>query len=107
MPIRRNLHLACLVEAFNLFWREFESCGRQIVAQLLFVAGSDDDTRDRRLTEQPIEREQGDDYAKGKYENALNGNLPPTTLTLVRQQLQSILRDHGQIKSLRDTHKAA
>lgn len=51
--------------------------------------------------------EQGDDYAKGKYEKALKENLPPTTLTIVRQQFQSILRDHDQVKSLRDTHKAA
>jgi len=51
--------------------------------------------------------EQGDDYAKGKYEDAVKENLPSSAMTLVRQQFQSILRDHDQIKSMRDAHKAA
>lgn len=51
--------------------------------------------------------EQGDDYAKGKYEDALRGLLPPNIEAVVRRQYQTILRDHDEIKSLRDTTKAA
>jgi uncharacterized protein (TIGR02284 family) len=51
--------------------------------------------------------EQGDDYAKGKYEKALKESLPQNTMTLVRQQYQSILRDHDQMKAMRDSRTAA
>jgi uncharacterized protein (TIGR02284 family) len=51
--------------------------------------------------------EQGDDYAKAKYEKALQANLPQTAIAIVREQYQSILRDHDQMKSMRDSYKAA
>ncbi len=51
--------------------------------------------------------EQGDDYAKGKYEKALRENLPESVMALVRQQSQSILRDHDDIRARRDSYKAA
>jgi uncharacterized protein (TIGR02284 family) len=51
--------------------------------------------------------EQGEDYAKGKYEKALKEALPPSAIIIVREQFQSILRDHDQIKSMRDSSKAA
>ena len=46
--------------------------------------------------------EQGDDYAKGKYESALKSDLPHNLSSIIRQQMQAILRTHDQIKSLRD-----
>lgn len=51
--------------------------------------------------------EQGDDYAKGKYEKALRESLPENVMALVRQQSQSILRDHDDIRARRDSYKAA
>jgi uncharacterized protein (TIGR02284 family) len=51
--------------------------------------------------------EQGDDYAKAKYEKALRENLPEGVMALVRQQSQSILRDHDDIRARRDSYKAA
>ncbi len=51
--------------------------------------------------------EQGDDYAKGKYADALKANLPTSTMSIVRQQSQAILRDHDEIRAMRDAHKAA
>ena len=51
--------------------------------------------------------EQGDDYAKGKYQDALKENLPQGVMSLVQRQYQSILSDHNEIKTLRDARKAA
>ena len=51
--------------------------------------------------------EQGDDYAKGKYEDALKQDLPLNVVSIVRRQYETILRDHDAIKSLRDSTKAA
>jgi len=51
--------------------------------------------------------EQGDDYATGKYEDALKENLPASLQMVVRRQFETLLRDHDQIKALRDTTKAA
>lgn len=51
--------------------------------------------------------EQGDDYAKGKYEDALKVALPQSTMAIAQRQYQSILRDHDEIKALRDARKAA
>lgn len=50
--------------------------------------------------------EQGDDYAKGKYENAVNSGLPENLSSIVRQQMEAILRTHDRIKSLRDSKAA-
>lgn len=51
--------------------------------------------------------EQGEDVAKAKFEAALKSDLPPTALTIVREQFQSIVRDHDAMKAMRDTYKAA
>lgn len=51
--------------------------------------------------------EQGDDYAKGKYQDALKENLPQSTTTIAQRQYESILSDHNEIKALRDARKAA
>lgn len=50
--------------------------------------------------------EQGDDYAKGKYEKAVNSGLPENLASVVRQQMQAILRTHDRIKQLRDSKAA-
>ncbi len=51
--------------------------------------------------------EQGDDYAKGKYEDGLKQDLPLNVASIVRRQYQTIVRDHDQIRSLRDATRAA
>lgn len=51
--------------------------------------------------------EQGDDYAKQEYERVLEAKLPETVKSVVQRQYQSVLSDHDEIKTLRDTSKAA
>ncbi len=51
--------------------------------------------------------EQEDDRAKRAYEEVLKEALPPSIGSIVQQQYQSISRDHEQIKSMREPHKAA
>jgi len=50
--------------------------------------------------------EQGEDYAKGKYEKALNSALPAGVLAIVRRQAQTIIATHDRVKAMRD-EKAA
>jgi uncharacterized protein (TIGR02284 family) len=50
--------------------------------------------------------EQGEDYAKGKYEKALSAGLPSNVLGVVRRQSQSVVAVHDRVKALRD-QKAA
>jgi len=50
--------------------------------------------------------EQGEDYAKGKYEKALSTGLPSNVLAVVRRQSQSILATHDRVKALRDAKAA-
>lgn len=50
--------------------------------------------------------EQGEDYAKGKYEKALSLGLPAGVLQIVRRQSQSILGTHDRVKALRDAKAA-
>ena len=50
--------------------------------------------------------EQGEDYAKGKYEKALSASLPGGVLEVVRRQAQSVRATHDKVKMLRD-QKAA
>jgi len=50
--------------------------------------------------------EQGEDYAKGKYEKALNSPLPAGVLALVRRQAQTVFATHDRVKAMRD-EKAA
>jgi len=51
--------------------------------------------------------EQGEDAAKESYQKALQGGLPESVLVLVREQAQAIFVAHDQVKSLRDSSKAA
>jgi uncharacterized protein (TIGR02284 family) len=50
--------------------------------------------------------EQGEDYAKGKYEKALSTGLPGPTLEVVRQQSKSVIATHDRVRNMRD-QKAA
>lgn len=50
--------------------------------------------------------EQGEDYAKGKYEKALSSGLPTNVLSVVRRQSQSVLATHDRVKALRDAKAA-
>lgn len=50
--------------------------------------------------------EQGEDYAKGKYEKALSVGLPTNVLAVVRRQSQSVHATHDRIKALRDAKAA-
>lgn len=51
--------------------------------------------------------EQGDDYAKNKYQNALQEELPRDVLSVITRQYEILLTDHDEIKALRDSRKAA
>jgi uncharacterized protein (TIGR02284 family) len=46
--------------------------------------------------------EQGEDYAKGKYEKALNTGLPAGALAAVRRQAQSVIATHDRVREMRD-----
>ncbi len=49
--------------------------------------------------------EQGEDYAKKAYEEALQATLPPETLTIVRRQQASVKAAHDRVRDLRDQGK--
>ncbi len=50
--------------------------------------------------------EQGEDYAKAKYEKALSKGLPAGLLEIVRQQSQQVIATHDRVKALRDAKAA-
>ena len=50
--------------------------------------------------------EQGEDYAKGKYEKALSKGLPSQLLSTVRNQAQSVISTHDRVKAMRDAKAA-
>jgi len=50
--------------------------------------------------------EQGEDYAKKKYEGAQGKALPAGTLAMVRRQAQSVQATHDRVKALRDAKAA-
>lgn len=50
--------------------------------------------------------EQGEDYAKEKYEKALSTGLPSGLLALVRRQSLSVIATHDRVRALRDAKAA-
>lgn len=48
------------------------------------------------------ECERGEDIAKKQYKEALDHPLPADVRTVVERQYQGVLRNHDQVKSLRD-----
>lgn len=53
------------------------------------------------------EAERGEDNAKARYAKALQKNLPDDVRQLVDRQYQGVMRNHDQVKMLRDQFRAA
>lgn len=53
------------------------------------------------------ECERGEDVAKARYKKALEQALPEPIRTIVERQYQGVLRNHDQIRLLRDRYRAA
>jgi uncharacterized protein (TIGR02284 family) len=53
------------------------------------------------------ECERGEDVAVKSYRNALEKDLPPDIRSVVERQYNGVLRNHDQVKSLRDQIRAA
>lgn len=53
------------------------------------------------------ETERGEDVALKSYRDALKEDLPIEVRSIVEAQQQGVKRNHDQIRSLRDQHKAA
>ena len=52
------------------------------------------------------EAERGEDVAKARYAEALRENLPSNIRDLVQRQYEGVLRNHDQVKALRDIERA-
>ncbi len=52
------------------------------------------------------ETERGEDAALARYRDALKEELPPDIRHIVEAQYQGVKRNHDQIRTLRDQHKA-
>lgn len=52
------------------------------------------------------ECERGEDVAKKKYKEALEKDLAPNIRAVVEKQYQGVLRNHDQVKALRDAARA-
>lgn len=52
------------------------------------------------------ECERGEDVAKKSYKQALEKDLPADIRQVVERQYQGVLRNHDQIKALRDAERA-
>lgn len=52
------------------------------------------------------ECERGEDVAKKNYKQALEKDLPPEIRAVVQRQYDGVLRNHDQVKALRDTERA-
>jgi uncharacterized protein (TIGR02284 family) len=52
------------------------------------------------------ECERGEDYAVSSYRNALEKSLPPAVRMVVEKQYQGTLKNHDQVRSLRDQYRA-
>jgi uncharacterized protein (TIGR02284 family) len=53
------------------------------------------------------ECERGEDVAVSSYRNALEKNLPAEVRAVVERQYQGVLKNHDQVKSLRDQYRSA
>lgn len=52
------------------------------------------------------ECERGEDYAKSSYQAALKKDLPAEVRAVIDKQYQGVLKNHDQVKSLRDQYGA-
>lgn len=53
------------------------------------------------------ECERGEDTAMERYRKALEGSLPPGAQLVIQRQYEGVKRNHAQVRSLRDTARAA
>ncbi|WP_028239737.1 PA2169 family four-helix-bundle protein [Stutzerimonas azotifigens] len=53
------------------------------------------------------ECERGEDVAKKRYKEALEKDLPANVRAVVERQYQGVLRNHDQVKALRDRARAS
>ena len=53
------------------------------------------------------ECERGEDVAKARYKKALEQALPEPVRSIVERQFQGVLRNHDQVRLLRDRYRAA
>lgn len=53
------------------------------------------------------ECERGEDVAKARYQKALSEDLPTAVRMVVERQYQGVLRNHDQVRALRDRFRAA
>ena len=53
------------------------------------------------------ETERGEDMAIASYRNALERELPPAIRTVIERQYQLVVRNHDEVKRLRDQARAA
>jgi len=53
------------------------------------------------------ECERGEDVAKKQYADALNETLPAEIRAVVQRQYDGLLRNHNEVRALRDQYKAA
>ena len=51
-----------------------------------------------------VECERGEDYAKARYEEALEAELPESVRSLVERQYEGVLQNHDRVKALRDRY---
>ena len=52
------------------------------------------------------EVERGEDYAKGRYADALKEELPADAYELVQRQYQGVLANHDRVRELRNQYRA-
>ena len=52
------------------------------------------------------ECERGEDVAKKSYKTALDKDLPPDIRAVVQRQYEGVLRNHDEVKALRDSHRS-
>ena len=52
------------------------------------------------------ECERGEDVAKARYGKALESGLPPDIRQVVERQYAGVMRNHGEIRDLRDQYRA-
>lgn len=53
------------------------------------------------------ECERGEDVAVSSYRNALDKGLPPEVRSVVERQYQGVLKNHDEVRSLRDQYRGA
>jgi uncharacterized protein (TIGR02284 family) len=52
------------------------------------------------------ECERGEDYAKARYQEALEHELPPPVRSIVQRQYQGVIANHDRVRELRERYRA-